>query len=31
LRRKPWAVEKIVTAVDEKEVATMSTNDRSED
>jgi hypothetical protein len=27
LKRKPWAVEEIVTAVDEKEAATVSTDE----
>jgi hypothetical protein len=31
LKRKPWAVEEIVAAVNEKEAATVSTDDWSED
>jgi hypothetical protein len=31
LKRKPWAVEEIIAAVDEKEAATVSTDDWSEE
>jgi hypothetical protein len=31
LKRKPWAVEEIVAAVDEKEAAIVSTDDWSDD